>query len=98
MQHKSLQHLTHCSGTKRGTCSTATITLSLCLGLSACAAPVTRQVAMYPVTNMTERCANVTPRNASGCLEKAGDRCTIWTKSRDVSYADFGALVRACIR
>lgn len=24
-------------------------------------------------------------------------RCTIWTKSRDVSYEDFGALVRACI-
>ena len=27
-----------------------------------------------------------------------GDRCTIWTKDKAVSYSDFGALVRECVK
>lgn len=49
------------------------------------------------MNNMTEVCAKTTPRNDSGCLQKQGDRCTIFTKNRDVSYEDFGSLVRAGI-
>lgn len=71
-----------------------------CLLLSACAAPVTRQVALYPVINMTETCAarKTVAANDSGCLEKSGTSCTIWTKNRNVSYSDFGGLIRECIR
>lgn len=35
---------------------------------------------------------------ASGCLEKAGDRCAFWLKNRDVGYEQLGALVRECIQ
>jgi len=49
---------------------------------------------------MTKTCDTRTTaaRNDSGCLEKSGTRCTIWTKDKAVSYSDFGALLRECIR
>lgn len=49
---------------------------------------------------MTETCATrkTVAANDSGCLEKSGASCTIWTKNRNVSYSDFGGLVRECIR
>ena len=68
--------------------------------LSGCAAPIKRQVAWYPVINKTEACAarKTLLANDSGCLEKSGTRCVLWTKNRDVSYEDFGALVRECVK
>lgn len=55
---------------------------------------------MLPVNNMTKTCdaRKTAARNDSGCLEKSGTRCTIWTKDKAVSYSDFGALLRECIR
>jgi len=59
-----------------------------------------KTVEFYPVVNMTETCnaRKTAAHNDSGCLEKSGDRCTIWTKDKTVSYSDFGALVRECIK
>jgi hypothetical protein len=49
---------------------------------------------------MNEACSarKTVAANDSGCLEKAGTSCTIWTKNRSVSYSDFGALVRECVK
>lgn len=89
---------THSSVTRFGICSMVTTTLMCCLGLSGCAAPITRQVAWYPVGNMTETCARKKPAmsNDSGCVEVSAAGCTVWTKNRSVSYEDFGALMRRC--
>ena len=92
---------THCSGTKRATFLMASFIClcSLSSTLAACAT-TTRTVEYLPVNNMTKTCDTRTTaaRNDSGCLEKSGTRCTIWTKDKAVSYSDFGALLRECIR
>ena len=86
---------------KRDTFLMVQIFILCCLALlSGCAAPIKRQVAWYPVTNMNETCSSrkTVAANDSGCLEKAGTSCTIWTKNRSVSYPEFGALIRECVK
>ena len=98
MHSKYSPRLTHCLVTKRATFSTASFICLYCLLLTSCA--TTRTVEMLPVNNMNKTCdaRKTAARNDSGCLEKSGDRCTIWTKDKAVSYSDFGALVRECIK
>ena len=98
MHSNCSQPQTRSSDTKSAICSMAITTLMCCPGLSGCATPVTRQVAWYPVGNMSETCARRQPviSNGSGCVEVSVTGCIVWTKNRSVSYEDFGALMRRC--